>query len=113
MKTELVSLDTASVEAEWLTELALDLSLAQKPIPMIHMHCDNEVTWPKIASVEEGAKKPLTCSTVRKSDYLVDRFTISMVYMNMGIRKHKVLHQYGNPQPKGRKWEEQVNVMTT
>ena len=32
MKTELVSLDTASMEAEWLTELSLDLSLAQKPI---------------------------------------------------------------------------------
>ena len=37
MEAELVALDTATVEAEWLRELLLDLPLVEKPIPAILM----------------------------------------------------------------------------
>jgi hypothetical protein len=35
MEAELVALDTATVEAEWLRELLMDLSVVEKPIPAI------------------------------------------------------------------------------
>jgi hypothetical protein len=41
MEAELSSLDTASVEAEWLCELLMDLPVDEKPVPAISMNCDN------------------------------------------------------------------------
>jgi len=39
---ELAVLDTATVEAEWLRELLMDLSVVEKPISAISMNCDNQ-----------------------------------------------------------------------
>jgi hypothetical protein len=41
MEPELVALDTASVEAEWLRELLMDLPVVEKIVPAISMNCDN------------------------------------------------------------------------
>jgi hypothetical protein len=41
MKAELTTLNTASVEAEWLRELLMDLPAVEKPILAISMNCDN------------------------------------------------------------------------
>ena len=41
-EAELTTLDTASVEAEWLHELLMDLPVVQKPMPDISMNCDNQ-----------------------------------------------------------------------
>jgi hypothetical protein len=41
MEAELTTLDTAGVEAEWLRELIMDLSVVERPIPVISMNCDN------------------------------------------------------------------------
>jgi hypothetical protein len=41
MEAELAALDTATVEAEWLRELLMDLSVVEKPIPAILMNRDN------------------------------------------------------------------------
>jgi len=41
MEAELTGLDTTTVEAEWLRELLMDLSVVEKPIPAIFMNCDN------------------------------------------------------------------------
>jgi hypothetical protein len=41
MEAELVALDTASVEAEWLHELLMDLPAFEKPVAAISMNCDN------------------------------------------------------------------------
>jgi hypothetical protein len=35
METELIALDTAGAEAEWLCELLMDLPVVEKPIPTI------------------------------------------------------------------------------
>ena len=35
MEAELTALDTATVEAEWLRELLMDLPVVEKPIPAI------------------------------------------------------------------------------
>jgi hypothetical protein len=42
MEVELTALDTASVEAEWLHELLMDLLVVEKPMPAISMNCDNQ-----------------------------------------------------------------------
>jgi hypothetical protein len=42
MEAELTALDTASVEAKWLCELFMDLSVVEKPVPAISMNCDNQ-----------------------------------------------------------------------
>jgi len=42
MEAELAALNTATVEAEWLRELLMDLPVVGKPVPAISMNCDNQ-----------------------------------------------------------------------
>jgi hypothetical protein len=42
MEAELIALDTATVEAEWLRELLMDLPVVEKSIPAIPMNCDHQ-----------------------------------------------------------------------
>ena len=39
---ELVALETATNEVEWLREQLMDLPLLEKPVPPIVMYCDNQ-----------------------------------------------------------------------
>ena len=39
MEAELTALDTATVEAEWLCDLLMDLPVVEKPVPAILMNC--------------------------------------------------------------------------
>jgi hypothetical protein len=48
MEAELVALNTATVEAEWLRELLMDLPIVQKPIQAILMNCDNQTVIVKV-----------------------------------------------------------------
>ena len=41
MEAELIALDTAGSEAEWLRDLLMDLPIVEKPIAAISMNCDN------------------------------------------------------------------------
>ena len=56
MKVELTALDTATVEAEWLQELLMDLSVVEKPIPAISMNCDNQTVIIKVNSSNDNMK---------------------------------------------------------
>jgi hypothetical protein len=49
MEAELTALDTATVEAEWLRELLMDLSVVEKPIPVVLMNCDNQTVIVKVS----------------------------------------------------------------
>jgi hypothetical protein len=42
VEAELVALQSANTEAEWLKELLMDLSMVDKPVPAIPLHCDNQ-----------------------------------------------------------------------
>ena len=42
MEAELTALDTATVEAEWLRELLMDLPVVEKPVPAILMNCETK-----------------------------------------------------------------------
>jgi hypothetical protein len=48
MEAELTTLDTATVEAEWLRELLMDLPVVEKPIPAIPMSFDNQTVIIKV-----------------------------------------------------------------
>jgi hypothetical protein len=56
MEAELTTLDTATVEAEWLRELLMDLPVVEKPIPTISMNCDNQTVIVKVNSSKDNMK---------------------------------------------------------
>ena len=56
MEAELTALDTTTVEAEWLRELLMDLSIVEKPIPTILMNCDNQTVIVKVNSSKDNMK---------------------------------------------------------
>jgi hypothetical protein len=56
MKVELTSLDTASVEVEWLRELLMDLPMIGKLIPTISWYCDNQTLIIKVNSSKDNMK---------------------------------------------------------
>jgi hypothetical protein len=56
MEAELAALDTATVEAEWLRELLMDLPIVEKPIPTILMNCDNQTMIVKVNSSKDNMK---------------------------------------------------------
>jgi hypothetical protein len=56
MEAELTALDTATVEAEWLRELLMDLPVVEKPVPAILMNCDNHTVIVKVNSANDNTK---------------------------------------------------------
>ena len=56
MEAKLTALDTATLEAEWLRELLMDLSVVEKPIPAILMNCDNQTVIVKVNSSKDNMK---------------------------------------------------------
>jgi hypothetical protein len=56
MEAELTSLDTATVEAEWICELLMDLLVVEKPIPTIHMNRVNQTVIIKVNSSKDNTK---------------------------------------------------------
>jgi hypothetical protein len=56
MKAELTSLDTSTIEAEWLRELLMDLPMVEKSIPAILMNCDNETVIIKMNNSKDNMK---------------------------------------------------------
>jgi len=56
MEVELTTLDTVIVEAEWLRELLMDLSVVERPIPAILMNCNNQTVIVKVNSSKDNMK---------------------------------------------------------
>jgi transposase InsO family protein len=56
MEAELTALDTATVEAEWLRDLLMDLPVVEKPVPAILMNCDNQTVIVKVNSSKDNMK---------------------------------------------------------
>jgi ABC-type transport system involved in cytochrome c biogenesis permease component len=48
MEAELAAFDTATVEANWLHELLMDLPIVKKPLSAILMNCDNQAVIVKV-----------------------------------------------------------------
>ena len=93
MEAELMALNTAAVEAEWLRELLIDLLVTEKPIPAISMNCDNQTVIIKVNSSKDNMKstrhvkrrlkfvrklrnsRVITLDYVNTSKNLADQFT--------------------------------------
>jgi hypothetical protein len=56
MEVELAALDTATVEADWLCDLLMDLNIVEKPLPAILMNCDNQTVIVKVDSLKDNMK---------------------------------------------------------
>ena len=56
MEAELTTLDTATVEADWLRRLLNDLPVVEKPVPGILMNCDNQTVITKVNSSKDNMK---------------------------------------------------------
>ena len=56
MEAELIALDSAGAEAEWLRELLMDLPVVEKPIPANSMNYDNQTMIIKVNSSMDNIK---------------------------------------------------------
>jgi hypothetical protein len=56
MEAELTTLDAATVEAEWLRELLMDLLVVKKLIPAIQRNCDNQTVIVKVNGSTDNMK---------------------------------------------------------
>jgi hypothetical protein len=56
MEAELAALDIATVEADWLRELLMDLPIIEKHLPVILMNCDNQTVIVKVDSSKDNMK---------------------------------------------------------
>jgi hypothetical protein len=56
MEAELTTLDTATVEADWLRELLMDLPIVKKPLPAIMINCDNQTLIAKVDCSKDNMK---------------------------------------------------------
>jgi hypothetical protein len=56
MEAELIALDTASAEAEWLHEFLMNLPVVENPIPAISMNYDNQTVITKVNSSRDNMK---------------------------------------------------------
>jgi hypothetical protein len=54
MEAELASLDTVTMEADWLRELLMDLPIVEKPLPAILMNGDNQTVIVKVNSSKDN-----------------------------------------------------------
>ncbi|KAK9691301.1 hypothetical protein RND81_09G188100 [Saponaria officinalis] len=57
MEAEIVALDTACMEAEFLKSLLFDLPMLSKPIPPISMNCDCQAAISKVTSKNFNEKR--------------------------------------------------------
>jgi hypothetical protein len=56
MEAKLAALDTATVEADWLRELLMDLPIVENHLPAILMNCDNQTVIVKVDSSKDNMK---------------------------------------------------------
>ena len=110
-EAELVALETATNEAEWLRELLMDLPLLEKPVPPILMYCNNQSMLAQVMNTKDNSKsnkhikrrlntvrkmrnsRVIVVSYAKNENNLADPFTkglsrnvISVVSKDMGMR---------------------------
>jgi hypothetical protein len=56
MEVELIALDIATIEADWLCELLMDLPIVEKPLLAILMNCGNQTLMVKVDSSKDNIK---------------------------------------------------------
>jgi hypothetical protein len=88
MEAELAALDTATVEAEWLRELLMDLPIVEKPIPAILMNYDNQTMIVKVNSSKHN---------MRSSRHVKRQLKFVKKLRNIGVKALDYIHTSKNP----------------
>jgi hypothetical protein len=65
MEAEFAALDAATVEADWLCALLMDLSIVEKPLPAILMNSDNQMVIVKVDNSKDNMKSSRHQKTVK------------------------------------------------
>jgi hypothetical protein len=73
MEAELVALESATIEAEWLKELLMDLPMVAKPVPTILFHCDNQSVITIVGNAKEKCKVLKTCETTNQISKIFEK----------------------------------------
>jgi hypothetical protein len=55
-EVELVALETATNEVEWLRELLMNLPFVDKSVPPILMYCDNQSMLAQVMNIKDNSK---------------------------------------------------------
>src|SRR6266498_2871480 len=85
MEAELTSLATATVEADWLRELVMDLPVVEKPVPAILLNCDNQTVIIKVNSSKDNMKSSRHVKRRLKSiSKMKNSGVIALDYVQMG-----------------------------
>jgi hypothetical protein len=74
MEAELVALESATTEAEWLKELLMDLPMVDKPVPTIILHCDNQSMIIIVGNAKENAKFSRRCETMNQISKAFEKY---------------------------------------
>ena len=94
MKAELTALDTATIEAEWLRELLMDLPIVEKPIPAILMNCDNQTVIVQVNSSKDNMKSSRHIKRRLKSVRKLKNFgVIALDYVSIRRRTWQINSQ--------------------
>jgi hypothetical protein len=138
MEAELVALESATKEAEWLKELLMDLPMVAKPVSAILLHCDNQSVITIVGIAKENAKfsrhvkrwiklvrhlrntGEIVVEYINTTQNLADHFTkglaramIDKASREMGLKptwcyRTVVTHSMWSEIPWSRIWEEQA-----
>jgi hypothetical protein len=83
MEAELVALESATTEVEWLKELLMDLLMVAKLVPAILLHCDNQSMITIVGNAKENSKFSRHVKRRIKSvRYLRNTGEIAVEYIN-------------------------------
>jgi hypothetical protein len=93
MEAKLTTLDTASVEAEWLHELLMDLMVVEKHVTTISMNRDNQTLIIKINSFKDNMKSTRHIKRHLKSvRKLRNSGVIALDYVHMSKKSRKSIY---------------------
>ena len=81
MEKELIALDLAGAEAEWIRNLLADIPLGEKPIPLVFMHCDNQSTIALVKSALYNGKRRHICLRHNSIRHLITHGVVSLDFV--------------------------------
>jgi hypothetical protein len=87
IEAELAALDTATIGANWLRELLMDLPVVEKLLPVILMNCDNQTVIVKVDSSKDNMKS---------SGHIKRRFKSARKMRNSGVITLNYIHTEKN-----------------
>jgi hypothetical protein len=100
MEAELIALDTATVQADWIHEHLMDLPIVEKPSLTILMDCDNQMVIVKVGSSEDNMKSSRHITRLLNSIRKMRNFEVICDVSALKRTVSRNQDHYGMPLPK-------------